>query len=170
MLHNSQVIHVVEGDRVRVVVCRVPLLEPLPDVGHAPAGHRDVREETDEHEALDPRLVEHGANLVPEEHHARVLLVVLGVVRIVWVDAARHEETVQRAALLGQTARRDRDAGDESVPVLGLVVARVSKHGAKESAVPHVDEGHGDAGVEAEYADAGEGGDGADHETHKVGR
>ena len=93
------VILVVEVNAVRVKLDNVPLVKALLDVGDTPDGHHDVGSEHDQDQGLDPLEVEGVAQLVPEEDHAGVVLVVEGVVGVGGVDPASEEEPVDQASV-----------------------------------------------------------------------
>ena len=95
ILHEVLLLCVVVLDGVGVKSTEPLLLQPLLKTDHAPTGDPDVRHKDGEHQRLGPRLAQPLADVVPEELHHPVLLVVLRVPRVVVVDASTTEEGVE---------------------------------------------------------------------------
>ena len=107
--------------------------------------------------------------VLPDKSHADVILVVFRIVRVSRIDSTGHEDPVQQRLVLGQRLRGDLDAAEQPVTVFFLGIACQGQEPAEQGQVPEVDEGHGDAGVEAEDPDAGKRGHDSGQEAAEVG-
>ena len=82
-----------------------------------------------------------------------MVLVVFGIVRISLVNASGHEGSEGPRLILRLRFRRHFETTQESVTIVFLGVSGDGEEPPEEGEVPDVDEGHRDAGVEAENPD-----------------
>jgi len=89
-------------------------------LGYSVTGAHQVTRKGQDDDRLAPLVVDYCGQLVLEERHQHVVLVVDGVVRIVGVDATRHDRLVEEVALLCGTKESIERSGVRQVSI-GLI-------------------------------------------------
>ncbi len=105
---------------------------------------------------------------LPDKGHSNVVFVVFGVVRVSLVDSSGHEGSEGPRLIFRLWFGRHFQTTQEPVTVVFLGVPGDGKEPPEEGEVPDVDEGYGDAGVEAEDPYTGKRSDDAGKEAKEV--